>query len=118
MIKDLSDIPYSIYNQNVLKMDEIPNLEQKKTSTEERDISKVTMDAQDPQLLKVTMMLHMTSFLMRTLWNNLLTAASAPLIIFCQSLVCFFYFLSISSPPLKLFNYLTNFKPTLLKACT
>eukprot|EP00105_Crassostrea_gigas_P004017 XP_011417083.2 PREDICTED: TPR and ankyrin repeat-containing protein 1 [Crassostrea gigas] len=53
MINDLPDIPYSIYNQNVLKMDEIPNLQQKKTSTEERDISKVTMDAQDPQLLKM-----------------------------------------------------------------
>lgn len=45
-----------ICNLRVDKVDEIPNLEQKKKATEERDLSKVTMDPQDSQLLKVTML--------------------------------------------------------------
>lgn len=43
MIYNLPDIPYSIFNPKVVKIDEIPNFRQKKEPSEEKDKSEVSM---------------------------------------------------------------------------
>lgn len=55
LIYNLPDIPYSYFNPKVVVKDEIPNFRQKKLATEEKDLSKVTIDSQETQLLKVVM---------------------------------------------------------------
>lgn len=55
MIYNLPDIPYSLFNPEVVVKDEIPNFRQKKLATEEKDLSKVTIDSQETQMLKVVM---------------------------------------------------------------
>lgn len=46
MIYNLPDIPYSIFNPKVVKIDEIPNFRQKKEPSEEKDKSEVSMGYQ------------------------------------------------------------------------
>lgn len=55
LIYNLPDIPYTFFNPKVVVKDEIPNFRQKKLATEEKDLSKVTIDSQETQLLKVVM---------------------------------------------------------------
>lgn len=46
MIYNLPDIPYTIFNPKVVKIDEIPNFRQKKEPSEEKDKSEVSMGYQ------------------------------------------------------------------------
>lgn len=46
MVYNLPDIPYSIFNPNVVKMDDITNFRQTKEATKEKDKSEVSVEHQ------------------------------------------------------------------------
>lgn len=46
MVYNLPDIPYSIFNPNVVKMDDITNFRQTKEATKEKDKSEVSVGHQ------------------------------------------------------------------------
>lgn len=106
MIYNLPDIPYSFFNPKVVGMDEIPNFRQKKLATEEKDLSKVTIDSQ----VKGSDVTDVVKFCCNdnfAFWNNLLLHRTS------DHQFVFLTFLAIYFKP---FNYFTKLKHTWYKA--